>query len=76
LRQRGASFAAVAAEPAPEWRIIAPDRRGHGESDRAAGYSREGCLAELPADHFVYVGDPVAVAGVVREFLHSLDASG
>ncbi|GAA3424437.1 hypothetical protein GCM10018953_16200 [Streptosporangium nondiastaticum] len=31
----GASFARVAAALAPEWRVIAPDQRGHGESDRA-----------------------------------------
>ncbi len=49
----GASFATVAAELAPEWRIIAPDQRGHGESDRAADYSREGYLADIAAllDH-------------------------
>ncbi|GAA3089881.1 alpha/beta fold hydrolase [Streptosporangium carneum] len=59
----GASFAAVAAELAPEWRVIAPDQRGHGESDRAADYSREGYLADVLAllDHLGL--DQVAIAG-------------
>ncbi len=45
----GASFAALAAEPAPDWRVIAPDQRGHGESDRAADYSRDGYIADAVA---------------------------
>ncbi|WP_338118026.1 alpha/beta hydrolase [Streptomyces coryli] len=38
---------------APDWRVIAPDQRGHGASDRAADYSREGYPADLEAlmDH-------------------------
>ncbi|GAB2470576.1 alpha/beta hydrolase [Streptosporangium sandarakinum] len=49
----GASFARVAAALAPEWRVVAPDQRGHGESDRAADYSREGYVADVVAllDH-------------------------
>ncbi|MFI7534344.1 alpha/beta fold hydrolase [Streptosporangium sp. NPDC049376] len=59
----GTSFAAVAAGLAPEWRVIAPDQRGHGESDRAADYSREGYLADILAllDHLGL--DRVAVMG-------------
>ncbi|MFG2842626.1 alpha/beta fold hydrolase [Kitasatospora sp. NPDC048296] len=36
-----------------EWRVIAPDQRGQGESERAADYSREGYLADIEAllDH-------------------------
>ncbi|BFV56620.1 alpha/beta hydrolase [Kitasatospora sp. CMC57] len=45
----GRSFAAVADELGPEWRVIAPDQRGHGDSDRAAEYSREGYLADVVA---------------------------
>ncbi|MFE1172431.1 alpha/beta fold hydrolase [Streptomyces sp. NPDC058773] len=49
----GAGFAAVARELAPEWRVIAPDQRGHGDSDRAADYTREGYVADVAAllDH-------------------------
>lgn len=49
----GATFAPLARALAPEWRLIAPDQRGQGESDRAADYSREGYLADLRAllDH-------------------------
>ncbi|MFF0579144.1 alpha/beta fold hydrolase [Streptosporangium saharense] len=59
----GKSFAAVAAGLAPEWRVIAPDQRGHGDSDRAADYSREGYLADILAllDHLGL--DRVAVIG-------------
>ena len=49
----GMSYADLAARLAPHWRVIAPDQRGHGDSDRAADYSREGYLADLEAlmDH-------------------------
>ncbi|MEV5594963.1 alpha/beta hydrolase [Streptomyces sp. NPDC052496] len=49
----GRSFAPLAAELAPEWRVVAPDQRGHGESDRAPDYSREGYVADAVAllDH-------------------------
>ncbi|WP_326783191.1 alpha/beta fold hydrolase [Streptomyces sp. NBC_00151] len=49
----GMSYAGLAARLAPDWRVIAPDQRGHGDSDRAADYSREGYLADLEAlmDH-------------------------
>ncbi|QIS08904.1 alpha/beta fold hydrolase [Nocardia arthritidis] len=48
-----ASFAELAAALAPGWRLIALDQRGHGYSDRAAEYSRDGYLADLLAllDH-------------------------
>ncbi|KOV88431.1 MULTISPECIES: alpha/beta fold hydrolase [unclassified Streptomyces] len=45
----GMSYADLAARLAPDWRVIAPDQRGHGTSDRAADYSREGYLADLEA---------------------------
>lgn len=53
-------FAALAAELGPEWRVIAPDQRGNGASDRAADYSREGYVADAVAllDH---LGVPSAV---------------
>lgn len=49
----GASFTALAAALGPEWRVIAPDQRGHGDSDRAPEYTRAGYLADLVAllDH-------------------------
>ncbi|MEV5612464.1 alpha/beta hydrolase [Streptomyces sp. NPDC052225] len=49
----GASYADLAARLGPEWRVIAPDQRGHGASDRAADYTREGYLADIEAllDH-------------------------
>ncbi|GAA4181069.1 alpha/beta hydrolase [Streptosporangium oxazolinicum] len=49
----GADFADLAAGLAPGWRVIAPDQRGHGDSDRAADYSRQGYLDDILAllDH-------------------------
>lgn len=49
----GASFDDLAVELGPEWRVIAPDQRGHGDSDRADDYSREGYVSDLIAllDH-------------------------
>ncbi|WTU05307.1 alpha/beta hydrolase [Kitasatospora sp. NBC_00070] len=59
----GLSFAAVAQQLGPEWRVIAPDQRGHGDSDRADEYSREGYLADLVALlHHLDLG-PVPVLG-------------
>jgi inosine-uridine nucleoside N-ribohydrolase len=39
---------------APQWRVIAPDQRGHGDSDRAASYTRDD-----------YVDDAVALLAAV-----------
>nr|WSX53417.1 alpha/beta hydrolase [Streptomyces sp. NBC_00974] len=49
----GASFAALASALGPQWRVIAPDQRGHGDSQRASEYTRAGYLADLLAllDH-------------------------
>jgi pimeloyl-ACP methyl ester carboxylesterase len=64
----GAAFAHLAQALGAEWRLIAPDQRGQGESDRAGDYSREGYLADLQAllDHLRL--DRVALLG------HSLGA--
>ncbi|MCB5181770.1 alpha/beta fold hydrolase [Streptomyces antimicrobicus] len=43
----GASFAALAAALGDAWRVVAPDQRGHGDSDRAAAYDRAGYLGDL-----------------------------
>lgn len=45
----GSSFADLALALSPEWRVVAPDQRGHGDSDRAADYSRQGYVADLVA---------------------------
>ncbi|MFE6053189.1 alpha/beta fold hydrolase [Kitasatospora sp. NPDC056446] len=49
----GAVWGRLAEELAGEWRVIAPDQRGQGESERAAEYTREGYLADIEAllDH-------------------------
>ncbi|MGW8777631.1 alpha/beta fold hydrolase [Streptomyces sp. NPDC055796] len=64
----GASFTALAGALGPEWRVIAPDQRGHGDSDRATDYTRAGYVADLRAlvDHLGL--DRFAVLG------HSLGA--
>ncbi|MEV6332907.1 alpha/beta hydrolase [Streptomyces sp. NPDC051909] len=49
----GRTFAGLARALAPEHRVVALDQRGHGHSDRAADYSREGYVADVGAllDH-------------------------
>ncbi|MGW3039504.1 alpha/beta fold hydrolase [Kitasatospora sp. NPDC001159] len=49
----GAMWARLAEELRGDWRVIAPDQRGQGESERAGDYSREGYLADIEAllDH-------------------------
>ncbi|MGW5851483.1 alpha/beta fold hydrolase [Streptomyces sp. NPDC055254] len=42
----GGSFEGLAREVGPAWRVIALDQRGHGASDRAAEYTREGYVAD------------------------------
>jgi pimeloyl-ACP methyl ester carboxylesterase len=58
-----ASFADLATELSPQWRLIALDQRGHGHSDRAADYSRAGYVADITAllDHLGL--DQVVVLG-------------
>ncbi|WP_407658396.1 alpha/beta fold hydrolase [Kitasatospora acidiphila] len=65
----GAVFTHLAQAVGPEWRVIAPDQRGQGESDRADDYSRDGYLGDLLAllDHLGL--DRVVLLG------HSLGAS-
>ncbi|WP_244315476.1 alpha/beta fold hydrolase [Streptomyces albidochromogenes] len=58
-----AAFAAPAAALAPQWRVVALDQRGHGESDRAAGYGREDYVADLAAFHEHLDVGPVPLLG-------------
>ncbi|MFD7261879.1 alpha/beta fold hydrolase [Streptomyces sp. NPDC059874] len=60
----GAAFAGLAEALGEEWRVIAPDQRGHGDSDRAPDYSREGYVADAVAllNH-LGLQAPVAVLG-------------
>lgn len=37
----GRTWEQLAKALAPQWRVIAPDQRGHGDSDRAASYTRD-----------------------------------
>ncbi|MEV7097270.1 alpha/beta hydrolase [Amycolatopsis sp. NPDC051045] len=49
----GQTWAQLALALAPQWRVIAPDQRGHGDSDRAVSYTREDYVADAIAllDH-------------------------
>lgn len=49
----GQTFAPLAVSLKPEWRVIAPDQRGHGYSDHASSYTRDDYLQDLAAlyDH-------------------------
>ncbi|MFB7467546.1 alpha/beta fold hydrolase [Streptomyces sp. NPDC056224] len=47
--QDGGSFEGLAREVGPGWRVIGLDQRGHGASDRAAEYTREGYVADAAA---------------------------
>lgn len=56
----GVTFAPLAAVLAPEWRVIAPDQRGHGHSGHAASYTRDDYLGDLKA-LFEHLGLEAAV---------------
>uniref|UniRef100_A0AAU2JRN7 Alpha/beta hydrolase n=1 Tax=Streptomyces sp. NBC_00049 TaxID=2903617 RepID=A0AAU2JRN7_9ACTN len=60
----GASYAGLSAAIGDEWRIIAPDQRGHGDSDRTPEYGREGYVGDAARllDH-LGLGGPVPVLG-------------
>lgn len=49
----GRTFAGLARALGPRHRVVALDQRGHGDSDRAEDYSREGYVADVGAllDH-------------------------
>ncbi|MFJ3839993.1 alpha/beta fold hydrolase [Streptomyces sp. NPDC054904] len=47
--QDGRSYERFAREVGPGWRVIAVDQRGHGASDRAPEYGREGYVADAAA---------------------------
>ncbi|MCY0953728.1 alpha/beta fold hydrolase [Streptomyces sp. H27-S2] len=61
----GAHFAGLAAALGDDWRVIAPDQRGHGDSDRADAYDRAGYVADAIAllEHLGLTAAPVAVLG-------------
>lgn len=44
-----AAFTGLAGALGDAWRVIAPDQRGHGDSDRAADYRRAGYVADALA---------------------------
>lgn len=57
------AFAPLAAALAPQWRVLALDQRGHGESDRAHSYERDEYVADVAAFHRHLGIGPVAVLG-------------
>jgi pimeloyl-ACP methyl ester carboxylesterase len=57
------AFAALAETLAPQWRVIALDQRGHGESDRADRYDRDDYVADVAAFHRHLGVGPVGVLG-------------
>lgn len=55
-----ATYTRLAAALAPEWRTIALDQRGHGDSDHAQSYTREDYIGDLEA-LFEHLGIHTAV---------------
>ncbi|MFE5185482.1 alpha/beta fold hydrolase [Streptomyces sp. NPDC056628] len=45
----GRTFAGLARALFPHWRVVAPDQRGHGFSDRGPDFSREGYVGDAAA---------------------------
>lgn len=56
-------FAPLAEALAPQWRVIALDQRGHGESERAQSYQRADYVADIAAFHRHLGLGPVLVLG-------------
>jgi pimeloyl-ACP methyl ester carboxylesterase len=57
------TFAGLARDLAPDWRVIALDQRGHGRSDRPADFTREGYVQDAAAVLGRLGLGPVAVLG-------------
>src|SRR5688572_15722875 len=60
----GVTFAAFADALAPEWRVIALDQRGHGDSNHATSYTRDDYLGDVEAlmSH-LNIKEPVVLLG-------------
>nr|WP_051810534.1 alpha/beta hydrolase [Streptomyces alboflavus] len=58
-----AVFGPLAEALAPQWRVIALDQRGHGESDRAESYERADFVADIAAFHRHLGFGPVPILG-------------
>ncbi len=43
----GTTYAALAADLSPQWRVVALDQRGHGHSSHASSYTREDYLGDI-----------------------------
>jgi pimeloyl-ACP methyl ester carboxylesterase len=56
----GATYSRLATALAPQWRLVAPDQRGHGHSDRATSYTRDDYIGDIAA-----MLDHLSVADVV-----------
>lgn len=60
----GSTFTQLAATLQPDWRVIAPDQRGHGYSDHAKTYTRNDYLSDLTALFSeVELREPVVMLG-------------
>jgi pimeloyl-ACP methyl ester carboxylesterase len=59
----GAAFEDLAQRLAPDWHVFAPDQRGHGDSDRASTYTRDGYIQDLAALISHLTVAPVVVLG-------------
>jgi pimeloyl-ACP methyl ester carboxylesterase len=58
----GQTWTRLAQALAPQWRVIAPDQRGHGDSDRAASYTRDDYVADAIALlHYLEITQAVAL---------------
>ena len=67
------TFAPLALELAPAWRVVALDQRGHGHSDHARSYTRDDYLGDLGAllrhlaiEHAVLLGNSLGGANAFQ----------
>lgn len=63
LWMQGATFQPMAERLFPGWRVVAPDFRGHGQSDRASDYSRDAIDADLVSLITQIGAGPAAIIG-------------
>jgi esterase len=74
-RMEASTLECLSSDLAPEYRVAALDKRGHGESGHAQSYSREDYVSDLELEAFLaelQVKSPVVILGNSLGGIHAI----